>query len=232
MPAIPSVSPLSALLSALIVVLSLIGLTMHGDFYAGVPRRDYFAYYTNQSNLLVFLYFALIAPVLYAHRALRPLIPHAEYALMLSIMLTHLVYHHFLAPFVMEETVYTPHTPDPLIAKADSVIQHYAVPLLTLVYWLLCSPQKGRLDAGDAVYWLAFPASYTVFVLLRARIRGCIHYTRSAYPYPFLDIGFFGVRRVVSLCGLLFFLGAASGFSGVLLVRAACSIFSCFSPAQ
>jgi len=232
MPAIPSVSPLSAVLSALIIVLSLIGLTMHGDFYAGVPRRDYFAYYTNQSNLLVFLYFALIAPVLHAHRALQALIPHAEYALMLSIMLTHLVYHHFLAPFITEETIYTPHTPNPAIAKADSAVQHYAVPLLTFIYWLLCSPQKEQLDAGDAVYWLAFPAAYTAFVLLRARVRGYIHHTRSAYPYPFLDIAFFGMKRVASLCAALFFLGAAAGFSGVLLVRAACTLASVFFPVR
>ena len=32
---------LGALLSALIVVASLIGLTMHKDFYAGVRRRDF-----------------------------------------------------------------------------------------------------------------------------------------------------------------------------------------------
>ena len=55
-----------AVLSALIVVFSLIGLTMHRDFYAGKRRRGFFCFYTNLSNLIVLIYFALIAPRLYA----------------------------------------------------------------------------------------------------------------------------------------------------------------------
>jgi len=217
---------LGAVLSALIVVFSLAGLTMHGDFYAGVCRRDYWAYYTNQSNLLVFLYFALIAPLIYGTDRLNALIPHAEYALMLCIMLTHLVYHHFLAPFVMEETIYTPHVPDERIARADSAVQHYLVPLTTFVYWLICSPGKWTLDAGDAVYWLAFPGGYVAFVFLRARLRGCIHRTCSAYPYPFLDIDFFSVKRIAALLGMLLGLSASAGLAGVLSVRAAYSLLS------
>ena len=57
---------LGAVLSALIAAISLIGLTMHRDFYAGRRRKDFFCFYTNVSNLLVLLYFALLAPRLYA----------------------------------------------------------------------------------------------------------------------------------------------------------------------
>jgi len=217
---------LGAVLSALIVVFSLAGLTMHSDFYAGVCRRDYWVYYTNQSNLLVFVYFALLAPLLYATGALRWLIPHAEYALMLCIMLTHFVFHLFLAPFMLEETLYTPPAPNMRLTNADSAVQHYIVPLMTFAYWLLCSPGKRMLDAGDAVYWLVFPAAYVVFVLIRARVRGRIHHTRSAYPYPFLDVGFFGAKRVTKLCSLLLLSSAAAGFAGVLAVRAAISLLS------
>lgn len=210
---------LGAVLSALIVVLSLIGMTMHGDFYAGICRRDYWAYYTNQSNLLVFVYFALIAPVLYARPSLRALIAHAEYALMLCIMLTHLVFHHFLAPFIAEKTPYTPHTPDARIAHAASIVQHYLVPLLTFAYWLLCSPGKETLNAPDAALWLLFPLLYIAFVFLRARLRGRIYGTLSAYPYPFLDIARFGRQRVFSLCGALCALALALAAAGVLLAH-------------
>ena len=222
----PSLSPLGTVLCALIVVFSLIGLTLHPDFYAGIPRRDYWAYYTNQSNLLVFLYFALVSPLLYASAALRALIPHAEYALMLSIMLTHLVFHHFLAPFIEEKTIYSPYAPDRRIARADSAVQHYIVPLTTFAYWLLCSPGKRALDALDAVIWLAFPLGYVAFVLIRAHIRGTIQHTSSAYPYPFLDISFFGGRRVARLCGLLLLLCAGAGLGGVVLVRASLMLLS------
>jgi len=212
---------LGAVLSALIVVLSLAGLTMHGDFYAGIRRRDYWVYYTNQSNLLVLIYFALIAPVLYADPRLRGLIPRAEFAVMLCIMLTHLVFHHFLAPFVTEETIYTPHAPNARIARADSIVQHYAVPLLTLFYWLLCSPGKSQLALPDAFLWLLFPLAYLVFVFLRARLRGTIHRTRSAYPYPFLDIRFFSVRRVLFMTGTLFALSMGASLTLVAVIRMA-----------
>ena len=210
---------LGAVLSALIVVFSLVGLTLHGDFYAGICRRDYWAYYTNQSNLLVFVYFALIAPLLYADTRLSAFIPHAEFAVMLCIMLTHLVFHHFLAPFITQETIYTPHTPDARIASADSLVQHYVVPLLTLAYWLLCSPGKNQLTLIDAFLWLLFPLSYAGFVFLRARLRGTIHRTKSAYPYPFLDVVFFGRRRVFLLTGTLFALSAGASLALLLLIR-------------
>ena len=221
-----SFSPPGAVLCALIVVLSLAGLTMHSDFYAGVRRRDYWAYYTNQSNLLVFFYFAILSPVFYSNKALHPLIPHAEYALMLCIMLTHLVYHHCLAPFAAQDTDYTPHVSHSRLVHADSAVQHYAVPLATFAYWLLCSPGKRALDAGDAVYWLVFPLSYAAFVFVRARVCGTIHGTRSAYPYPFLDIGRFGIKRVFRLCRMLLVLCAAAAFSLVLAVRAACTLLT------
>ena len=68
---------LGALLSALIVVCACIGLTLHKDVYAHTPRRDFYCYYTNVSNLIVLLYFALIAPWLYARAALCRFIPAA-----------------------------------------------------------------------------------------------------------------------------------------------------------
>lgn len=211
---------LGAVLSAVIVVLSLVGLTLHSDFYAGKCRRDYWVYYTNQSNLLVFLYFALLSPLLYANPALRTLIPHAEYALMLCIMLTHIVYHHLLAPFINEDTPYALHTQDSRFAHADSIVQHYVVPLLTFLYWLLCSPDKRTLGMADGVLWLAFPCVYAAYVLVRARLRGFIHQTKSAYPYPFLDVSLLGSRRVAFACCLMLLGGAMAGLLGVFLVHA------------
>lgn len=203
-----------AALSSLIIAAALIGLTLSEDFFRGAKRRDYFAYYTNQSNLLVFLYFALAAPALYLSAALHPLIPHIECALTLSILLTHAVYHHLLRPRIK-----APHAcmiPRGRIAAADSLLQHYVVPLLTALYWFFFSPGKAQLRAADGVIWLLFPLAYLLFVMLRARLRGEIAGTRSAYPYPFLDIGRCGRRRVA-----LFLLAmlTASALAGCVIVR-------------
>ena len=87
-------------LSALIVVACLIGFTLHSDVFSGTPRKDFFWYYTNLSNLLVAFYFSCAAPVLYARSALRRFIPFAEFSVTMSILLTHAVFHLVIFPGV------------------------------------------------------------------------------------------------------------------------------------
>ena len=210
---------LGAVLSALIAAISLIGLTMHKDFYAGRRRRDFFCFYTNVSNLLVLLYFALLAPQLYASARLRPLIPHAEFSLMMSIMLTFMVFHHLLFPTIYREMKHTPRDREFAIVFADNLIIHYLVPFLVLAYWLLCSPGKRALTLCDALLWTLVPLSYLGCIFLRAPLRGNIENTDSPYPYPFLNVRRLGVRRVAAACALLYGACAVAGLAVVTLTR-------------
>ena len=133
---------LGILFSALIVISSMIGLTMHSDFYAGRGRREFFCFYTNVSNLAVLIYFALAAPRLYARPRLHTLIPHAEFAVMMCIMLTFCVFHLLLFPAIRLAARTMPRTREYLILCTDNIIIHYIVPLSVFAYWLLCSPDK------------------------------------------------------------------------------------------
>ena len=160
---------IGAVLSALIVALCIIGLTMHKDFYAGIPRHGFFCFYTNLSNALVGVYFVLIAPRLYASGRLRPLIPHAEFMLMMSIMLTFSVFHMMLFPAIRSVVGKAKHTREYRIVCTDNFIVHYLVPWLVFFYWLLCSPGKETLSYFDAVIWTALPVIYLACILLRAR---------------------------------------------------------------
>lgn len=210
---------LGAVLSALLAAFSLIGLTVHKDFYAGRRRKDFFSFYTNVSNLLVLLYFSLIAPRLYASARLRPLIPHAEFLLMMSIMLTFVVFHHILSPAIYREMRHAPLNREFAIVFTDNFIIHYLVPWLVLAYWLLCSPGKRALRPADALLWTLVPLLYLGYVFLRAALSGNIAGTDSPYPYPFLDIGRLGVRRVAAACALLYGVCAVAGLSVVALTR-------------
>lgn len=210
---------IGAALSALIVAFSLIGLTLHKDFYAGVLRRDFYCYYTNLSNLVVFLYFARIAPRLYAHAALRPLIPHAEFTVMMSIMLTFCVFHLLLLPGVRRIAASMPPSREFSIMRADNFIEHYLVPWLVLLYWLLCSPGKARLRIWDAVLWTLLPLGYLLMIFLRVPIRGNFRGESSPYPYPFLDVRQYGVRRVAHTCALIFAICVLAGLGTVALAR-------------
>lgn len=216
---------LGAVLSALIVACSLIGLTMHRDFYAGKPRRHFFSFYTNVSNLLVLLYFALLAPRLYAGSRLRALIPHIEFSVMMSIMLTFAVFHLLLFPAVFRQMRHAPRDRAFFLLAVDNLFIHYLVPWLVFLYWLLCSPGKARLGLPDALLWTLIPLEYAVFVLLRAPSWGVIEETGSPYPYPFLDVQAQGIPRVAGVCALLYLLCAGAGLFTVSCLRVA---FSCF----
>ena len=217
---------LGAVLSALIVVFSLAGLTIHKDFYAGKRRRGFFCFYTNLSNLLVLIYFSLAAPWLYARPALNSLIPHADFAVMMSIMLTFCVFHGLIFPSVRIAAAHAPHTREYRIVVCDNFIIHYLVPWLVFFYWLLCAPNKAALRAQDALYWTLFPLTYVLMIFLRAQSGSVIEETGSLYPYPFLNVGALGLLRVAYICALLYGACVLAGLSVVALVRLSVLFFS------
>jgi len=212
-------SRLGIILSAMIVVCGVIGLTMHRDFYAGCVRRDFFCFYTNVSNLIVLIYFALVAPRLYAKGILHALIPHAEFAVMMCIMLTFCVFHLILFPPIFRTALRMPRTREYFIVCTDNIIIHYLVPLSVFMYWLLCSPEKSRLGTADALYWTAIPLIYIVYVFLRAKKKGVIEEAGSPYPYPFLDTSVLGMRRVLRICAGLYGLCICAGLCIIALIH-------------
>ena len=210
---------LGAVLSALIVVFALTGLTIHKDFYAGRKRKGFFCFYTNLSNLIVLIYFALISPRLYARPALHGLIPHADFAVMMSIMLTFCVFHGLIFPSVRIAAEHAPHTREYRIVVCDNFIIHYLVPWLVFLYWLLCAPEKAALSTGDALYWTLLPLTYVLWIFLRAQSGVIIEEAGSPYPYPFLDVGALGLFRVAYVCAVLYGACVLASLGVIMLVR-------------
>ncbi len=203
----PDVHPLGAVLSALIVACSVAALTMHRDFYTHRPRRDFFCFYTNISVLVVLIYFAVVAPRLYAHSALLPLIVHAEFAVTMIILLTFSVFHLILLPGIVRQLCRMPRDGRLFLLLWDNVFLHELVPLLVLSYFIFCTPNKTQLRAADAFLWTIVPISFAIRILLRARVLGkkaVIEETGSRYPYPFLDVGLWGGKRVFAACACLY----------------------------
>lgn len=69
------------------------------------------------------------------------------------------------------------------------VLLHYAVPLAALLWWLALPPRL-RIDTAAPLHWLAWPAAYAVYALVRGAISGF-------YPYPFIDVPALGLPRVL-----------------------------------
>ena len=226
----PLYGRIGAVLSALIVVFCIIGLTMHKDFYAGKERKSFFCFYTNLSNLKVFMYFTLTAPWLYARPALRILIPHAEFSLMMSIMLTFSVFHLLLFPSVRIALKKACHTREFFIACIDNFIVHYLVPWLVFLYWLLCSPGKAELGLMDVFLWTIFPITYLIITFVRAAKGKIIEETASPYPYPFLDIQALGKVPVQRACLMLYGVCIAAGLGIILTARFFFALFGIGHP--
>ena len=210
---------LGTVLSALIIVFGMIGMTMHRDFYAGRLRKDFLCFYTNVSNVAVLVYFGLVAPHLYARPALHSLIPHTEFAVMMSIMLTFSVFHLVLFPTIRAHVLQMPRTREYRIVCADNFIIHYFVPLMVFAYWLLCSPDKQVLGPGDALYWTVLPLIYVGFIFIRAPIKGVIEEAGSPYPYPFLDVHILGSAKVLRICAILYSVCILIGLTVIALIR-------------
>ena len=212
---------IGAVLSALIFVFCVIGLTMHKKFYDGRPRKGFFCFYTNLSNLLVGVYFSLLAPQLYARASLHSVIPHVEFALMLSILLTFSVFHLLLYPAVRTVVRSAAHTREFRIVCTDNFIVHYLVPWLVFFYWLLCSPGKATLGPADILLWTLFPIIYLILTEIRASKGKIIEETDSPYPYPFLDTAALGKKAVLRTCTLMYGVCTCVSFTIVLAVRLA-----------
>ncbi len=96
-------------------------------------------------------------------------------------------------------------SPTGLQRIADELL-HVAVPVLFLLYWWLYAPRQ-TLKYRNLFPWLAYPAIYLAYALLRG-------VTEGFYPYPFLDINQHGIGIVMRnaagmfilfvMCSLLF----------------------------
>ena len=216
---------LGAILSALIIACGFIGLTIHKDVYDHRARRDFYCYYTNLSNLVVLLYFAFAAPLFYARSALRRYIPLVEFSVAMCILLTHLVFHFVLFPFVRRQGMQAAASRETSILAWASLFTHYVVPLLTIAYWVLCAPLKQTLTLREAPVWTVLPLVYVCWIFSHAGHRGPISGTSSPYPYPFLDVKALGAGRAALNCLALYALCTLVSCGVVLVIQALYALF-------
>lgn len=116
--------------------------------------------------------------------------------LLVSIVMVGIVYHALLARLW---------APTGLAWWADQGL-HTAMPLATLLWWLVFAPKAVTLR--DLPYWLIWPAAYCVYALIRGHLTGF-------WPYPFLNIDQLGLIAVtLNIAGMM----AAFAALGLLVV--------------
>lgn len=173
----------------LIVLASGFGLSIH---MINGAWSD-FNYYTVLSNAVCFIYFLLSLAVNIRRLAQRRHVdtwrPRLEGAVVFTITVTFIIYNFVLRPEAFKMggggNFYS----------ALNMTQHYIVPWLVILDWLLFCP-KGRWRRYDPASWLLIPLVYFVYILIRAPFAGNIGGTSSPYPYSFIDIQAHGVGTV------------------------------------
>lgn len=138
--------------------------------------------FTVQSNLLLVAYCCV--------RVVRPAAASAEVkgVVTLSMLVTGLVWH-FLR---MGGT--SPFADLGLDLGLGNFLLHYVTPALAVADWLVLDRGTRGPRWAACLGWLAFPAAYLVFVLVRGALLPPDAWKR--YPYPFLDVGRLGYEGV------------------------------------
>lgn len=201
---------------AVILLLGSVGMLFHSQLIpTGRIRAGMFAFYTNQSNLVVLLYqlLLLIATFFPGSPYFRIItLPELFFSVMLCIFVTHLIYHFVLAPQAMRSGK---GFEDGKIGFGNLCV-HYLVPWLTVLEWCVCA-DKAQFYMRCVCWWLLVPTAYLTYVLLRARTGRPIGHTRLLYPYPFMDLPKLGAKKFWrNIAGLiLFFFSLGSLMLGV-----------------
>ncbi|MFJ6798387.1 Pr6Pr family membrane protein [Streptomyces sp. NPDC091268] len=206
----PAVSaPAATAFRALIAAAAATGLVIECA-YGSVPVV--LSYFTIWTNILVAIVFGISA--LRSLRRRPPLPAVWTGGVLLFILITGLVFHLVLAnrasPFNTADAV------DRLTgarAVANQLL-HTVTPIGAFLDFALFTAPRA-LTARHALRWLAFPAAYLVFALVRGALLPPD--APSRYPYPFLDAARYGYAEVAATTAVL---GAAFYALGLALVAA------------
>ena len=151
----------------------------------------FFSYFTILTNLLAAVCSTWLAIVrVISGRLARLVAAEALYIAVVGIVYS-LLLRHIWAPVGWQ--------------KVADVLLHDVMPVLFVTFWVVFVP-RGRLRWVSPAWWLVYPLAYLGMTLARGA-------AGAAYPYPLVDAGVLGFRRV-----MLNSLGLTVGFVGLGLL--------------
>jgi hypothetical protein len=159
----------------------------------GYAKGNFFSFFTIQSNILAVAALFLLVAVSRDRRT--PLFDGARGAAVLYIAITGVVFALLLSGLQEDVQTATP--------WVDFVV-HELMPVVLVVDWLV-DPPRHRLPAWTVLAWLAYPAAWFVYTLVRGEVV-------EWYPYPFVDVSVLGYGGVLArAAGLTVAFAAAAG---------------------
>lgn len=170
---------LRLVLSALVFVSVYVLLTHLLEARPEFSAFNFFCYFTNQSNLLVALFFLINAFLQGQGRPLsRSVYDRTRGALILYMSMTTSIYWLFLHHLIQ----FTSNA-----AAVANMFLHSGALAFLLIDWLYDRPQT-RMCKRFFVIWLLYPLAYGIGIMLLGSMR-------DWYPYPFLNIDKLGAQK-------------------------------------
>lgn len=199
----------------IIVLLELYALPSDSWLLQGKYRKGFLGYYTALSNLLMLVYFAALL-IFRGELAVWLRKDVVILSIMLCINVTFLIYHFIISGDVVRKYRNgEAHTPFNL----TNLSLHYIVPMLVIFYWTVYG-SKSQLTYADAFRWLIVPFVYVCYVFVRKALGIRVEeYRHGYYPYKFMDIEQYGIKRVAINAVMLFGGYALLGLVFVFLAR-------------
>ncbi|MEI5584446.1 MULTISPECIES: Pr6Pr family membrane protein [unclassified Agromyces] len=149
------------------------------------------AYFTTQSNVIVFAYFAGALYWMVRRRTPVAPAPRLRGGVTLWIVTTLVISHVLLNHFENPVPGLFAEDPRDLLANRALFAVHYVVPLMVLVDWVAFGPH-GVVRWRDIGWWILYPFAYGMTFLWRAL---ALPEVPDRFPYPFLhtdDLGALG----------------------------------------
>ena len=209
------------ILEIVIVLLAACGLVLHSGWISGEPRKNFFRYYTNLSNLLVAMFYLtrLVVRIRGSYDGFFGRIVFSElwfYSVTMTIFLTFGIFHFVLVPGLKEAE--SRGEEFQWLHAFPNYCVHYLVPLLSLLNWLLFG-EKTELNYAWALIWTVIPLIYVAYAFIRAADGVPIENTDSAYPYDFMDLKKHGWKVVLRNCLLVVVVFVACGLFFIFLKK-------------
>lgn len=210
---------LQIILEIIIMLLAVSGLVMHSGLLQGTPRKDFFRYYTNLSNLLTAMFYLirLVVRILGTYNGFFGRIVFSElwfFSITMTIFLTFGIFHFVLVPGIKKMSKVGDEFK--WLHDFSNYCVHYIVPLLSLINWLIFA-DRTQLRYVWALVWTVIPWSYVVFALVKGADGKPIENTDSAYPYDFMDVSRHGWKRVILNCIAVAVVFVLTGFIFLLI---------------
>jgi len=189
----------SSVVKIVIACLALAGLYCNSGIIQKKFRKSMFVYFTNLSLVFCFLYFTT---AIFAGGG--DILNCANGFVILAVTITMVIFHFMLLPARRRKTEnYRVHYAD--------MVTHYAVPILTIIDWIIFA-EKGGFEYFYPLVWCIPFILYFFMTVLYARNGGWLEHAESRYPYYFIDLDRAGVKKVIRNIFMLFIAIIALGY--------------------